>query len=81
MMSSMLPDGREPVPTTSGSAVTRRERSGDAAATRAAGDEGAEGRAFADAGAAPRAFHCAGTIYHHQKDEPAPPSAHADVIR
>ena len=53
----------------------------DVAATRAGREEGCGGRAFGDAGAAPRAPHCARIITSHQKDEPAPPSAHADVVR
>ena len=87
-MLSVMPDSLEPVPTTLGFAISRWGRPGELAATGAAGEEGCGGReegcggrAFEDAGAAPRAPHCARIITSHQKDEPAPPSAHADVIR
>ena len=76
-----MPDSREPVTTASGFAVTRRGRPGDVTATGADREEGSGGRAFGDAGAAPRAPHCVRIIKYHQKDEPAPPSAHADVVR
>ena len=71
-----IPDGLDPVSTSSGFAITRRGRSGEVAATRAAEEEGCRGRAFEDADAAPRAPHCARIITSHQKDEAAPPSAH-----
>ena len=53
----------------------------DVTATGADREEGCRGRVFGGAGAAPRAPHCVRIITHHQKDEPAPPSAHADVVR
>ena len=81
MMPLVMPDSGDPVTTSSGSAVTRRGRPGDVTATGADREEGCGGRAFGDAGAAPRAPHCVRIITHHQKDEPAPPSAHADVVR
>ena len=81
MMHLVMPDSGDPVTTSSGSAVTRRGRPGDITATGADREEGCGGRAFGDAGAAPRAPHCVRIITHHQKDEPAPPSAHADVVR
>ena len=81
MIPSVMPDSREPVPTSSGFAITRRGRSGDVAATRAAGEEGYRVRAFEDADAAPRPPHCARIITSHQKDEAAPPSAHGDSPR
>ena len=81
MMPSVMPDRREPVPTASGFAVTRRGRPGMLTATGAGREEGCGGRAFGCAVAAPRAPHCVRIITHHQKDEPAPPSAHADVVR
>ena len=81
MMPSVVPDRREPVPTASGFAVTRRGRPGMLTATGAGREEGCGGRAFGGAVAAPRAPHCVRIINHHQKDEPAPPSAHAGVVR
>ena len=81
MMPSVMPDSREPVPTSSGFAISRRGRPGELAATRAAGEEGCRGRAFEDADAAPRAPHCARIITSHQKDEAAPPSSHGDSHR
>ena len=80
-MPSVMNDSREPVPTTLGFAISRWGRPGELAATGAAGEEGCGGRDFGDAGAAPRAPHRARIINSHQKDEPAPPSAHADVVR
>ena len=80
-MPSVMPDSRQPVPTTLGFAISRWGRPGELAATGAAGEEGCGGRAFGGAGAAPRAVHCAMTVSYHQKDEPAPPSAHADIVR
>ena len=53
----------------------------DLTATGADREEGCGGRVFGDAGAAPRAPHCVRIVTHHQKDEPAPPSTHADVVR
>ena len=81
MIHSMMPDSREPVPTSSGFAISRRGRPGELAATRAAGEEGCRVRAFEDADAAPRAPHCVRIITSHQKDEAAPPSAHGDSPR
>ena len=81
MMQLVMLDSGDPVTTSSGSAATRRGRPGDVTATGADREEGCGGRAFGDAGAAPRAPHCVRSITHHQKDEPAPPSAHADVVR
>ena len=81
MMPSVILDSRDPVPTSSGFAITRRGRSGDRAATRAAVEEGCRGRAFEDADAAPRAPHCTRIITSHQKNEPAPPSSHGDSPR
>ena len=80
-MPLVMPDSREPVPTTLGFAISRWGRPGELAATGAAGEEGCGGRDFGDVGAAPRALHRARIITSHQKDEPAPPSAHADVVR
>ena len=80
-MPLVMPDSREPVPTTLGFAISRWGRPGELAATGAAGEEGCGGRDFGDVGAAPRAPHRARIITSHQKDEPAPPSAHADVVR
>ena len=76
MMPSVILDSRDPVPTSSGFAITRRGRSGDRAATRAAGEEGCRVQAFEDADAAPRAPHCTRIITSHQKNEAVPPSAH-----
>ena len=81
MMPLVMLDSGDPVPTSSGFAITRRGGPGDVAATRAAGAEGCRGRAFEDADAAPRAPHCARIITSHQKDEAAPPSAHGDSHR
>ena len=81
MMPSVMPDSREPVPTSSGFAISRRGRPGELAATRAAGEEGCRVRAFEDADAAPRAPHCVRIITSHQKNEAAPPSAHGDSPR
>ena len=81
MIPSVMPDSREPVPTSSGFAITRRGGPRNVAATRAAGEEGYRVRAFEDADAAPRAPHCAIIITSHQKDEVAPPSAHGDSPR
>ena len=81
MMPSVMPDSREPVPTSSGFAISRRGRPGELAATGAAGEEGCRVRAFEDADAAPRAPHCARIITSHQKDEAAPPYAHGDSPR
>ena len=53
----------------------------DVIATGADREEGCRGRVFGGASAAPRAPHCVRIITHHQKDEPAPPSARADVVR
>ena len=80
-MPSVMNDSREPVSTTLGFAISRWGRPGELAATGAAGEEGCGGRDFGDAGAAPRAPHRARIITSHQNDEPAPPSAHADVVR
>ena len=57
MMPLVMLDSGDPVPTSSGFAITRRGGPGDVAATRAAGAEGCRGRAFEDADAAPRAPH------------------------
>ena len=81
MTPSMMSDSGDPVPTSSGFAITRRGGPGDVAATRAAGEEGCRVRAFEDADAAPRAPHCARIITSHQKNEPAPPYAHGDSHR
>ena len=81
MMSLRMPDSGDPMTTSSGFAIPRRGRPGDVAATRAAGEEGCRGRAFEDAEAAPRAPHCTRIITSHQKNEPAPPSAHGDSPR
>ena len=48
MMYSVMHDSREPVPTSSGFAISRRGRPGELAATGAAGEEGCGGRAFGD---------------------------------
>ena len=77
-MPLVMPDSREPVPTSSGFAITRRGRSGDRAATRAAVEEGCRVQAFEDADAAPRAPNRAMIITSYQKVEAAPPSAHGD---
>ena len=81
IMPLVMLDSGDPVPTSSGFAITRRGGPGDVAATRAAGAEGCRGRDFEDADAAPRAPHCARIITSHQKDEAAPPSAHGDSHR
>ena len=81
MMQLVMTDSGDPVTTSSGSAVTRRGRPGCNSDRGADREEGCGGRAFGDASAAPRALHCARIITSHQKDEPAPPSAHADVVR
>ena len=81
MMPSVMTDSREPVPTSSGFAISRRGRPGELAATRAAGEEGCRVRAFEDADAAPRAPHCARIITSYQKNEDAPPYAHGDSPR
>ena len=81
MIPSVMPDSREPVPTSSGFAISRRGRPGELAATGAAGEEGCRVRAFEDADAAPRAPHCARIITSRQKDEAAPPYAHGDSPR
>ena len=81
MMPSVMPDSREPVPTSSGFAISRRGRPGELAATGAAGEEGCRVRAFEDADAAPRAPNRARVITSYQKVEAAPPSAHGDSHR
>ena len=81
MIPLVMPDSREPVPTSSGSAITRRGGPRNVAATRAAGEKGCPVQAFEDADAAPRAPHCARIITSHQKDEAAPPYAHGDSPR
>ena len=72
MIPSVMPDSREPVPTSSGFAISRRGRPGELAATRAAGEEGCRVRAFEDADVAPRAPHCARIITSHQNEEAEP---------
>ena len=81
MISSVMPDSREPVPTSSGFAITRRGGPRNVAATRAAGEEGCRVQAFEDADAAPRAPNRARVITSYQKVEAAPPSAHGDSPR
>ena len=81
MMPLVMTDSGDPVPTSSGFAITRRGGPGDVAATRAAGAEGCRGRASEDEDAAPRAPHCTRIITSHQKNEPAPPSSHGDSHR
>ena len=81
MMPSVIPDSRDPVPTTSGFEITRRGGSGDVAATGAGGEERYEGRAFGVAGAAPRAPHCARIVSRYPKAEAAPLSSHGDSLR
>ena len=76
MMPLVMTDSGDPVPTSSGFAITRWGGPGDVAATRAAVEEGCRGRAFEDADAAPRAPHCTRIITSHQKSEAVPPSAH-----
>ena len=74
---SLIPDGREPVTTTSVFAVTRWGRLGMQASSSNRTSTGAE-RSAAEAeplGTWVRQYH-----NNHQKDEPAPPPAHADVI-
>ena len=78
MMPSVMTDSREPVPTSSGFAITRRGGPRNVAATRAAGEEGCRVQAFEDADAAPRAPNRARVITSYQKVEAAPPSAHGD---
>ena len=77
----VMPDRREPVPTSSGFAISRRGRPGELAATGAAGEEGCRVQAFEDEDADPRAPHCARIITSHQKYEAAPPYAHGDSPR
>ena len=81
MIPSVMPDSREPVPTSSGFAITRRGGPRNVAATRAAGEEGCRVQAFEDADAAPRAPNRARVITSYQKVEAAPPSAHGDSHR
>ena len=81
MIPSVMPDSREPVPTSSGFAITRRGGPRNVAATRAAGEEGCRVQAFEDADAAPRAPNRARIITSYQKVEAAPPSAHGDSHR
>ena len=81
MMLSVMPDSREPVPTTSGFEITCRGGSGDVAATGAGGEERYEVRAFGVAGAAPRAPHCARIVSSYPKAEAAPLSSHGDSLR
>ena len=78
MIPSVMPDSREPVPTSSGFAITRRGGPRNVAATRAAGEEGCRVQAFEDADAAPRAPNRAMIITSYQKVEAAPPFAHGD---
>ena len=81
MIPSAMPDSRDPVPTSSGFAITRRGGPRNVAATRAAGEEGCRVQAFEDADAAPRAPNRARVITSYQKVEAAPPSAHGDSPR
>jgi len=81
MMTSVIIDSRDPVPTSSGFAITRRGRSGDRAATRAAVEEGCRVQAFEDADAAPRAPNCARVTTSYHKVEAATPSTHGDSPR
>ena len=81
MMKLVMTDSGDPLTTSSGSAVTRRGRPGDVTATGADREQGCGGQALGDAGGAPRAPHCVRIITNHQKDEPTPPSADADVVR
>ena len=80
-MPLVIIDSRDPVPTSSGFAITRRGRSGDRAATRATVEEGCRVQAFADDDAAPRAPHCARIITSYQKAEEAAPYSHGDSHR
>ena len=64
-MPSVMPDSREPVPTTLGLAISRWGRPGELAATGADREEGCGGRAFGDADAAPRVPHRARIITSH----------------
>ena len=78
---SLIPDGREPVPTTSVFAVTRWGRLGMGGCKQRSKQQPDQHRAERSAAEAEllgtwvRQYH-----NNHQKDEPAPPPAHADVI-
>ena len=74
-----IPDGLDPVLTSSGFAITRRGRSCGVAVTRAGREERCGGRDFEDADAAQRAPGCTRIASHYQNVEAAAPSAHGDA--